>query len=297
MSWAAHELESYVIQRHLKVRMSYTAILAGCLMPDMFTKWAVYGVSVGGLTVKPTHPWHYHREWVGAGPTHSLAFGVFCGLLALAITKHRGWALGLMVGMWAHALTDTLDSVGTMLFFPFSTHTYSLGMWAYAGQKGHYGDAAAYYSSLGGVWDAFWLVVAVLSWRVFTRRYFVDVVLPTDPVWARLRRRFHFSETTLLAMYRAYFLYAGARILAWFLWARLIRHAPFDPAWGGPYWVPHPYVAPQSFTTTVLQTLVAVPAFVLALYVVWRTVGRRLWRRAYRGVVEVPDTVPVAVLA
>jgi hypothetical protein len=184
-----------------------------------------------------------------------------------------------------------------MLFFPFSTHTYSLGMWAYAGQKGHYGDAAAYYSSLGGVWDAIWIVIALVSWRVFTRSYFLDVVVPTDPVWRGVRRRFHASDTVLLAMYRAYFVYAFARVVAWFLWARLIYHAPFDPAWGGPYWVPHPYVPPQPMLATVEQTLVAVPLFVGALYVIWVVIGRPLWRRAYRGVATVPDHAPLAAMA
>ena len=32
MSWAAHELESYVIQKHVKAKVSYVAILLGCLL-------------------------------------------------------------------------------------------------------------------------------------------------------------------------------------------------------------------------------------------------------------------------
>jgi len=31
MSWAAHELESYFLQKHVKVKVSYLAILLGCV--------------------------------------------------------------------------------------------------------------------------------------------------------------------------------------------------------------------------------------------------------------------------
>jgi membrane-bound metal-dependent hydrolase YbcI (DUF457 family) len=59
----------------------------------------------------------------------------------------------LLLGLWAHAISDTLDSADTMLLFPFTTQNYSLNMCAYAAGEGRYGDAAANYSSLGGVWD------------------------------------------------------------------------------------------------------------------------------------------------
>ena len=44
-------------------------------------------------------------------------------------------AIGIVIGQWAHALTDMNDSKGTMLFFPFTTHNFSLGTWAYAAQR------------------------------------------------------------------------------------------------------------------------------------------------------------------
>jgi hypothetical protein len=69
MSWAAHELESYFIQKHVKLRVSYLAILLGCLVPDLFTKLPVYGFSFGILHITPEHdPWKYHRGWPGVGP-------------------------------------------------------------------------------------------------------------------------------------------------------------------------------------------------------------------------------------
>ena len=192
------------------------------------------------------------------------------------ITRSRAWFVGLVIGSAAHVLTDTFDSVGTMLFFPFTTQHYTIGMWAYASQQGRYGDAAAYYSSLGGVWDFFWLCLAAGGWRVFSAGYFTSVVEPNDGAWHWLRRRFNLRDTAVLAMYRAYFVYGGCRIFAWFAWARLRRHAPLDWSWGGPFWV--------QVTTTA-----APPACRRTLHGVWVwrcsarcSAGwcvRRLWRR------------------
>ena len=63
MSWAAHELESYVLKKHIYVRISYLAILAGCLAPDLITKTWTYGFTIGGT--------HYG----GATPRSSTAVG------------------------------------------------------------------------------------------------------------------------------------------------------------------------------------------------------------------------------
>ena len=170
MSWAAHELESYFLQKHTKIRVSYLAILLGCLAPD-FTKFHVYGLDIGPIHLKAAkHPYEYHRGWPGVGPTHSLMFGVFLFVFVLLVFRSKQWALGLLIGQWAHVLTDICDSVGTMVFFPFSTQHYTIGMWAYAAQQGKYGDAAAYYSSLGGVWDFFWLLMVLTGFQVLTRR-------------------------------------------------------------------------------------------------------------------------------
>ena len=62
-------------------------------------------------------------------------------------------AYSFLIGQWAHSLTDTGDTVGTMLFFPFTTHLFSIGAWAYAGELGRQVDAGAYFSGLGFVWD------------------------------------------------------------------------------------------------------------------------------------------------
>lgn len=285
MSWAAHELESYVIQKHVKAKVSYVAILLGCLLPDLFTKLPVYGLHIGKLTfIKAAFPAKYHRGWPGVGPTHSLLFGLLFALAILALTKNRGWFLGLLLGQWSHVLTDCFDSVGTMLFFPFTTQHYSTGMWAYASQAGRYGDAAAYYSSFGGVWDFFWLIVAISSRSVLTKEYFFTRVVPDDPLWAWLRRRFAMSDRAMLALYRSFFVYGGCRIFAWFIWARLLNPLrgieKLDWSWHGPGWVNRVSFPAHDWGAFFANTARGIGGFVLVLFLVWHLVVRKLWAKA-----------------
>ncbi|MEO6712678.1 MAG: metal-dependent hydrolase [Mycobacteriales bacterium] len=284
MSWAAHELESYFIQKHTTARVSYLAILLGCLLPDLLTKLPVYGVRIGSFSFKAEVPAEYHRGWPGVGPTHSLLFGVLVAGLVLAGTRNGAWFLGLLLGQWAHALTDTFDSVGTMLFFPFTTQHYTTGMWAYAAQQGRYGDASAYYSSLGGVWDFFWLLMALTGWKVFTREFFFTKVVPNDPtVWGWLRRRFGLSPTAMVALYRAFFVYGACRMFAWFIWSRTIARDPLDWSWGGPFWVDKYTHPAQEWTDFLKNTVVGIVGLSVALWLLWRFVGRPLWNRAERA--------------
>lgn len=280
MSWAAHELESYFIQRHTKWRVSYLAILLGCFLPDLFTKLPVYGITIGRLSLKASDPAQYHRGWPGVGFTHSLLFGVLFASLVLWRTHSQAWFLGLVLGEWAHVLTDTLDSVGTMLFFPFTTQHYSLDMWAYAAQAGRHGDAAAYYSSLGGVWDFLWLVLAISGWRVFTRQFFFGTVVANDPAWGWLRRRFRLSDRAMLALYRSYFIYGGCRIVAWFIWSRVDAKAPLDWSWGGPYFINAVSFPARSTLSFLVNTGVGAAGLLLLFYAGWLLLVGRLWARA-----------------
>jgi membrane-bound metal-dependent hydrolase YbcI (DUF457 family) len=280
MSWAAHELESYFIQKHVKVRVSYLAILLGCLLPDLFTKLPVYGFSFGILHIKPEHnPWKYHRGWPGVGFTHSLMFGIVFAIVVLAIGRSRAWFLGIIIGSAAHVLTDMFDSVGTMLLFPFTTQHYTIGMWAYASQQGRYGDAAAYYSSLGGVWDFLWLCLAITGRKVFTAEFFFTRVEPNDGAWSWIRRTFAVRDTAILALYRAYFVYGAARIFAWFIWARLTQHVPLDWTWGGPFWVMKATTHYGTFEGIVARTLLGLVGLALTCRILWLVLVRRLWQR------------------
>jgi hypothetical protein len=234
VSWAAHDLEPYAFQRHLGKRIAFFPLLIGSYAPDLFTKWFVYGIHVFGHKFKATDPVQFHRGWPGFGWTHSLTWGA---VVALVIWKGFGsekWALSFLVGHWAHCLTDCGDTVGTMLFFPWTQHFHA-GAWAYAGQTGRFVDAGAYFSGFGGMWDLVWILYGLVSWRVLTRAYFVETIVPADGFWQWLGRRF--PENALLTLYRAAFFYGACRWVAWTIWAHVVKDYPYDLTWGGPHWV------------------------------------------------------------
>jgi len=248
MSWAAHDLEPYAIQRHLGRRVAIIPLLIGSYAPDLSTKWFVYGINLFGIELKADDPAQFHRGWPGVGFTHSLAFGVVVALVIVLLTRRRIWGFSFLVGQWSHALTDMGDTVGTMLFFPFATQQFSVDAWAYAGQTGRFTDAGAYFSGLGFVWDGVWVVYGAISWRVLTRSYFRDVVLPVDPLWGWAGR--FLPEAALLALYRASFFYGTTRWIAWLLWAHVLHSYEFDLSWGGPHWVPALTAAPLRVLTS-----------------------------------------------
>jgi hypothetical protein len=206
-------------------------------------------------------------------------FGIVFAIVVLAIGRSRGWFVGIIIGSAAHVLTDLFDSVGTMLFFPFTTQHYTIGMWAYASQQGRYGDAAAYYSSLGGVWDFMWLCLAITGWKVFSAAFFFTHVEPNDGAWAWLRRTFALRDTAILALYRAYFVYGAARIFAWFIWARTTRDAPLDWSWGGPFWVMKATTHYGTCGGIVVRTLLGVAGLALTCMILWVVLVRWLWQR------------------
>jgi hypothetical protein len=237
MSWAAHDLEPYVIQRHFGRSVAFVPVLIGSYSPDLATKWFVYGIDVFGIDIGASDPVQFHRGWPGVGFLHSLAFGVVMALIIRYVFGSRIWAVSFLIGQWAHAITDAGDTVGTMLFFPFTTTHVDIGAWAYAGQNDRLVDAAAYHSGLGFVWDGVWVVLALMSWRVLTREYFESTIVAADPrFWGGLRRVL--PDVAILALYRAAFFYGICRWTAWLIWAHVLHDYPFDLSWGGPDWVP-----------------------------------------------------------
>ena len=236
MSWATHDLEPYVFQRKLGLAVAIVPLLIGSYSPDILSKWFVYGFDAFGIVLKADNPPEFHRSWPGVGFTHSLFFGVAVAGLIYWLTKSKVWALSFLIGNWAHVTSDVGDTMGAMLLFPFSTHLFSIDAWAYASQAGRLTDAAAYFSGLGFVWDGVWVVGAILSWRVMTKQYFRDVIVPADPlVIGRLVRRW--PEELVLTLYRALFFYGIARWCAWLIYAHVVNDYPFDLSWGGPHWV------------------------------------------------------------
>jgi membrane-bound metal-dependent hydrolase YbcI (DUF457 family) len=277
VSWAAHEFENYLLQKEFSrggwVRPSFLAIVLGTFAPDLFTKAFVYGAH-GDIA-------QLHRGWPGVGFSHSFIFGVFLAGMILWSTGSRPWALGVLIGQWAHVLTDIGDSAGVMLFFPFSTEPVTIGMWRHAMQAGRYGDGAAYYSGIGAVWDLGWMLVTLLfARRALTAVYFRRVIVPADPrAWAWLHRTFRLPESALLMLYRGLFFYGVGRMLAWFLYARLDAKVPFEPTWGGPTFVAGTDLSDASFVEVLVRTTAGGVAFFAFLYACWLLFGRRLWAR------------------
>lgn len=281
MSWAAHELEDYLAQKHLGTRVSFLALAIGADAPDLLTKGFVSGFHFGPLSIGGHDPRNFQRGWPGAGFTHSLLFGAVVAVVVLALTRSRGWALGLLVGQWMHVLSDITDTAGTMLFFPFSHESISIGTWRYAAFTGAYGDAAAYYSSLGGVWDTAWLIAAVLlARRTLSAQYFREVIVAADPrVWAWFHRRFGIEEAGLLAMYRGLLFYGACRIVAWTLHARFVARAPLDLTWGGPHYIDRVDLSDSSLAESLANCLYGAALLAAVLGAAWLLVIRRLWER------------------
>jgi hypothetical protein len=234
VSWAAHDLEPYAIQKHSRLKLAFVPLLIGSYAPDMMTKWFVYGIHLGPWDLKAHDPAKFHRGWPGFGFTHSLLWGVLIGGILWKVFGSGLWGISFLIGQWAHALTDAGDTVGTMLLFPWTYH-FHVNAWAYAGQTGRMTDAAAYFSGLGGMWDAVWIVYGIFSWRVLTRSYFEQHVYSADAFWDFANRRIPMNA--LLVFYRAAFFYGTSRWIAWTIWAHVIHHYPYDLSWGGPHWV------------------------------------------------------------
>lgn len=236
MSWVAHDVEPYIIQAHLGKKISFLAVLIGSWSPDLLTKWIVYGDHIGPFGLPENiDPSDFHRSWPGIGPTHAPVFGIFLFLVVFLLTRNIPWSLGLMVGEWSHSFSDTLDTKGVMLFFPFTTERVSFDAWAYAAESGRGLDTAAYFSCLGAVWDGFWLAMTAVHWHVLRADYFRETVVPSDPVWGWAGN--YVPEAALLVIYRAALFYGAGRWIAWLLWAHVLNTHDWDLSWGGPSWI------------------------------------------------------------
>jgi membrane-bound metal-dependent hydrolase YbcI (DUF457 family) len=272
MSWAAHEFENYFIQKHVGLKVSFLGIVLGTFGPDLFTKSLVYAAD---------DPAQFHRGWPGVGFSHSFMFGLVFAVAVLAVTRSRSWALGILIGQWAHVATDIADTAGVMPFFPFSTEPVTISMWKHAAAEGRYGDAAAYYSSLGGVWDMFWLVMTLMFARVTLRRdYFRSIIIPADPAaWSWLHRKLRLPEYGLLLLYRGFIFYGVGRMLSWFLYARIDAKTPFQPVWAGPRYIEGNDLSAAGPLEVIVRTSIGGALFAGFCLLAWKLLIARLWAR------------------
>ena len=81
MSWAAHDLEPYAFQKHMRLSVAFVPLLIGSYAPDMMTKWFVYGIHIGPWDLKAHDPAQFHRGWPGFGFTHSFVYGAVVCLI------------------------------------------------------------------------------------------------------------------------------------------------------------------------------------------------------------------------
>ena len=222
MSWAAHDLEPYLFRVKLGGAVSLPLCLLGSYAPDIFSKWAVYGWGFGGHRKLVNDPVQLHRGWPGVGFTHSLLVWVLVAGVIWLVSRNKVWAFSFVLGAWAHVLSDTLDSVGVMVFFPFSTWHLHLDAWQYVGEAGRSVDAIAYYMSLGGVWDVLWAAWLAFHWRMFT----VGVLPHRDrPAGHLLDLAADAGRATavMLTIYRASAFFGVASIIGWYVWALFIN--------------------------------------------------------------------------
>ncbi len=239
MSWAAHDLEPYLFRAKMGMRIILAFCRPGSYSPDVLTKWAVYGFGFSHHDALLSNPVQFHRGWPCAGFTHSPFYGLAISGMILLLMRNRVWAFSYLIGAVAHDLSDTLDSVGVMILFPRSTWHLHFGLWQYVGEVGRAYDAVAYYTSLGGVWDAFWAVWLLRYWRMFSTQYFRDEIAPTDPFWAWMGRHGR-SRVKCQPAYCSSAFFGYASIIGWYIWVLFVNtfHPHLDWSIGGPQWAP-----------------------------------------------------------
>lgn len=125
-----------------------------------------------------------------------------------------------------------------MLFWPITDWHMHFDVWEYVGEAGRQKDAIAYYTSLGGAWDAFWVILFLFTWRRLRTGHFLSEVAPHDPLWPWLIGRTNMAVA--LTVYRASAFFGVASVVAWFVWALFVNdfHPHLDWSLGGPQWAP-----------------------------------------------------------
>ena len=206
-------------------------------------------------------------------------------MVVLAVTRSRSWALGILIGQWAHVLTDFADTAGDDALLPVldrAGHDRACG--STPQPKGATAMPPPTTSSLGGVWDLFWLVITlVFAWRALTpdllphddrrrRPEGLGLVAPQAPT-ARGRA----ADVLLGIMF-----YGLGRLATWFVFARVDAGADLDVNWGGPSWVVGNDLSDASWIEVLRRTLVGGVLFILFLVACWVLFVRRLWNRARR---------------
>jgi hypothetical protein len=124
------------------------------------------------------------------------------------------------------------------------------------------------------------LLVLVLARKALTAEYFHTNVEPADPFWDILEHRFRVPDHVRRAVFRAYIVYGAARVVSWFLWARLLNPnrgvETMDLSWTGPGWVQVPprFQVASTWSGFATSTIVGLAGTALTAYAAWRIVKR-----------------------
>ena len=148
MSVTAHLTEQFILKKHFP-KLNFKWLLLGAYFPD---GWGLDRIFMM-FDVRT------HRD-ICFGWTHSLTLPV---LLALPVYFIFGrWAfVSFVFSMLLHVATDTFDSLGVMLFWPFDSTKYSLDFFPWY-DKGTLTDLYGYYTAAAPLlFESFFLVWAV----------------------------------------------------------------------------------------------------------------------------------------
>ena len=207
MCWFSHDLEPYAF-KILSRRVLLTWLLFGSVSPDIFTK---FFIESGWIPV-------FQHRHIGIGVTHTLFFGVVVAIIIYFLAKRKvghDYAVrastSFLIGQWSHVLLDSLDSVGLMIFFPFSEKFFALSFWSYAAQLGHWGDLYVFYHSIALFIETIVFVFVWLkAWRFLLPREF-------EKILSEERLDYIISVRNRGVLYTLYFYYmvASLRLPVW----------------------------------------------------------------------------------
>jgi len=148
MSVTAHLTEQFVLKNRFG-RLNFKWLVVGAYFPDG------WGIDRLFMAFDPG----MHRD-IGFGWLHSLPVPFLLALPVLFIFG-RWPAFSFWLSMELHVLTDTFDTLGVKLFWPFSEVKYSLGIYPWH-DRGTWVDLYGFFTSYPALlFEGFFLIWAV----------------------------------------------------------------------------------------------------------------------------------------
>ena len=151
MSWLAHFTEQVVFKKHMP-KLDLRWLLIGGMAPDALGLLKI-------LIYTRVLEYEQHRG-MEFGAMHTLFFGfLIAGIVYFYYLRKNNWirndvaimwSVSVLIGEFSHIISDSFDSKGCMLFWPYLTEQYGIGFWEY---RAHYGLSNDFmYFHWGNVW-------------------------------------------------------------------------------------------------------------------------------------------------